>query len=79
MRIGVLTGGGDCPGLNAAIRSVFYRARENGWETVAIFHGWKGLLKGGKSKELSEAEVENIFDEGGTFIGSSRTNPYKLE
>ncbi|HLC47683.1 MAG TPA: ATP-dependent 6-phosphofructokinase [Candidatus Norongarragalinales archaeon] len=78
MRIGVLTGGGDCPGLNAAIRAVYYRAREYGWETVGIHHGWKGLMPGGKSKEISEAEVEGIQSEGGTYLGSSRTNPYKF-
>ncbi len=77
MRIGVLTGGGDCPGLNQAIRSIYYRAKENGWETVGIHMGWKGVLPGGKSKLIEEAEVENLFDEGGTFLGSSRTNPYK--
>ncbi|MFH1257551.1 MAG: ATP-dependent 6-phosphofructokinase [Candidatus Micrarchaeota archaeon] len=79
MRIGVLTGGGDCPGLNSAIRSVYYRAKENGWETVGIHMGWKGMLAGGKSKLIEEKEVENIFDEGGTILGSSRTNPYKFQ
>ncbi len=79
MRIGVLTGGGDCPGLNAAIRAIYYRAREYGWETVGIRMGWKGLSAEGKTVELKEADVVNIFDEGGTILGSSRTNPYKIE
>lgn len=79
MRIGVLTGGGDCPGLNAAIRAVFYKAKEYGWETIGIHHGWKGMLPGGKSKLIEESEVSEITSEGGTYIGTSRTNPYKTE
>ncbi|MFH1750444.1 MAG: ATP-dependent 6-phosphofructokinase [Candidatus Micrarchaeota archaeon] len=78
MRIGILTGGGDCPGLNAAIRAAYFRAKEMGWTALGIHHGWKGLLPGGLVRELSEAEVENIHEEGGTILGSSRTNPYKI-
>lgn len=78
MKIGVLTGGGDSPGLNAAIRAIYYRAKENNWTVIGIHQGWKGLTSEGKSVELTEEEVENILDKGGTILGSSRTNPYKL-
>ncbi len=77
MRIGVLTGGGDAPGLNAAIRAIYYQAKEYGWKTIGIYHGWKGLMPGGRSKEISEEKAETILGIGGTFLGSSRTNPYK--
>jgi len=79
MRIGILTGGGDCPGLNAAIRSAFYRARKYGYETVAIYDGWKGLIEGGHTEVMKEADVKDIYNFGGTILGSSRTNPYKIE
>ncbi|PIN98146.1 MAG: 6-phosphofructokinase [Candidatus Diapherotrites archaeon CG10_big_fil_rev_8_21_14_0_10_31_34] len=78
MRIGILTGGGDSPGLNACIRSIYFRAKEYGWKTIGIHDGWKGLTEKGKSKELTEEEVESIFDKGGTILGSSRTNPYNF-
>jgi len=78
MKIGVLTGGGDSPGLNAAIRAIYYRAKEYDWKTIGIHNGWKGLTQEGKSKELTEEDVESIFDKGGTILGSSRTNPYKI-
>ncbi len=77
LNIGILTGGGDCPGLNAAIRSVYYRAKEYGYKTIGIFQGWKGMLNEGRSEKITEEKVENSFDLGGTFLGSSRTNPYK--
>ncbi len=79
MKIGVLTGGGDSPGLNACIRAIYYRAKEYKWKTIGIREGWKGLTSEGKSLELTEEEVESIFDKGGTLLGSSRTNPYKTK
>ncbi|MFH1199637.1 MAG: ATP-dependent 6-phosphofructokinase [Candidatus Micrarchaeota archaeon] len=79
MKIGILTGGGDCPGLNAAIRAVTLKALGLGWEVVGIHEGWAGLLPGGKSKQLGAEEVESIYDIGGTIIGTSRTNPAKME
>ena len=53
MRIGVLTGGGDCPGLNPAIRAVVRRADHYGWETVGILNGWAGLLGEGNIRPLT--------------------------
>jgi phosphofructokinase-like protein len=73
MRIGVLTGGGDVPGLNAAIRAVARRAFEYGWEVYGIYDGWKGL-RDGIMKPLERADVSGILHRGGTILGSSRTN-----
>lgn len=77
MRIGVLTGGGDAPGLNAVIRGLVVTAAEQGHEVVGLLDGWAGLLPKGKSRKLSVADVTNLQAVGGTILGSSRTNPYK--
>ncbi|PXY28050.1 6-phosphofructokinase [Prauserella muralis] len=79
MRVGVLTGGGDCPGLNAVIRAVVLKGIEmHGWEIVGFRNGWRGPLTG-DSKPLGRDDVEGILTRGGTILGSSRTNPYKEE
>jgi ATP-dependent phosphofructokinase / diphosphate-dependent phosphofructokinase len=79
MRIGVLTGGGDCPGLNAVIRAVARKGIEkHGWEVVGFRNGWQGPLEG-LTRPIGLAEVEDILSRGGTILGSSRTNPYKIE
>ncbi|MET0237911.1 MAG: 6-phosphofructokinase [Kibdelosporangium sp.] len=79
MRIGVLTGGGDCPGLNAVIRAVVRKGIEaHGWEIVGFRNGWQGPLEG-KSKPIGLDQVEDILTRGGTILGSSRTNPYKVD
>jgi len=77
-RIGILTGGGDCPGLNAVIRAVARRSFERGHEMVAVREGWRGLVDGLVSP-LGPENVSGILPRGGTIIGTSRTNPYKLE
>ena len=77
MRIGVLTGGGDAPGLNAAIRAVVLRAHALGHEVFGVADGWAGLLDGGKARPLGPADVARILGEGGTIIGTSRTDPRK--
>jgi phosphofructokinase-like protein len=77
MRIGVLTGGGDCPGLNAVIRAVVQRAiKSHGWSVAGIRHGWRGLLLE-EIEPLDLASVSGILPRGGTILGTSRTNPYK--
>lgn len=73
MRIGVLTGGGDVPGLNAAIRAVCRRAFDYGWEVYGIYDGWKGL-RDGEIGPLDRKAVSGILHTGGTILGSSRTN-----
>ncbi|SDC48523.1 6-phosphofructokinase [Actinokineospora iranica] len=79
MRVGVLTGGGDCPGLNAVIRAVVRKGIEgHGWEIVGFRNGWKGPLEG-ISRPVGLDDVEDILTRGGTILGSSRTNPYKVE
>lgn len=75
-RIGVLTGGGDCPGLNAAIRAVVRTAIRYDWDIVGIRNGWKGLIDG-EIELLTDYAVSGILPKGGTIIGTSRTNPYK--
>jgi 6-phosphofructokinase 1 len=77
-RIGVLTGGGDCPGLNPAIRGVVIKAHELGYDCVGIQEGWKGMMSAA-SKPLTREMVEEIVGTGGTMLGTSRTNPYKKE
>jgi 6-phosphofructokinase 1 len=79
MRIGVLTGGGDCPGLNAVIRAVVRKGVEvYGHEFVGYRDGWKGPLEG-ITMELGVPQVRGILPRGGTILGSSRTNPIKVE
>jgi 6-phosphofructokinase 1 len=78
MRIGVLTGGGDCPGLNAVIRAVVRRSTDRGHEMVAVRDGWKGLTEG-IFAALGRREVSGILPRGGTILGTTRTNPYKVE
>ena len=79
MRIGVLTGGGDCPGLNGVIRAVVRKGvKEYGYEFVGFRDGWKGPLEG-LTMELGLANTRGILPKGGTILGSSRTNPFKIE
>ena len=76
MRIGVLTGGGDAPGLNAAIRAVTRRAFQLGHDVSGIKNGWAGALAGDVS-DLDPTHVRGILPLGGTILGTSRTNPMK--
>ena len=79
MRIGVLTGGGDAPGLNAAIRAVSRRAFQLGFEVSGIKNGWAGCLGDGDIINLEPPDVRGILPLGGTILGTSRTNPLKEE
>jgi ATP-dependent phosphofructokinase / diphosphate-dependent phosphofructokinase len=77
MRIGVLTGGGDCPGLNAVIRAIVRKGVGNhGHEFVGYRDGWRGVLEN-ETRPLGVPEVRGILPRGGTILGSSRTNPLK--
>jgi len=78
MKVGILTGGGDCPGLNAVIRAVVKRGLQLGFEFIGIRDGWKGLVEG-DTAELTQREVSGILQKGGTILGTSRTNPFKNE
>ena len=77
MRIGVLTGGGDAPGLNAAIRAVARRAFQLGHQVSGIKNGWAGLLGEGEIEDLTPQSTRGILPMGGTILGTSRTNPLK--
>ncbi len=76
MKVGLLTGGGDCPGLNAVIRAVVQSISNEGGSCVGFIEGWRGLVKG-MSRPLEVAETDGIIARGGTILGSSRTNPFK--
>jgi phosphofructokinase-like protein len=79
MRVGVLTGGGDCPGLNAVIRAVVRRGvQDYGYEFVGFRGGWHGPLEG-DTVPLTRDDVRGILPRGGTILKSSRTNPFKIE
>lgn len=85
--IGILTGGGDVPGLNPAIRAVTLRALKEGHQVIGIRNGWEGLISIDRSRRIDEQEKAQVLDAkavrklarmGGTFLHSSRTNPIKV-
>lgn len=78
MKIGILTGGGDCPGLNAVIRAIVRKSIMYGWECVGVQNGWKGMMDI-NTKPLDINSVSGILQKGGTILGTSRTNPYNTE
>jgi ATP-dependent phosphofructokinase / diphosphate-dependent phosphofructokinase len=78
LRIGVLTGGGDCPGLNAVIRAVARRAWSRGHEVIGVREGWRGMVDQ-LFQPLGRTEVSGILPRGGTILGTTRTNPYKVD
>lgn len=78
MKVAVLTGGGDCPGLNAVIRAIVRRAAVHGIEVMGLRDGWKGLLEGNHFR-LTRESTSGILHRGGTILGTSRTNPFKVE
>jgi 6-phosphofructokinase 1 len=78
VKVGVLTGGGDCPGLNAVIRAVARRSFVRGHEVVGVREGWRGLVDG-KLEPLGNREINGLLPRGGTILGTSRTNPYKID
>jgi 6-phosphofructokinase 1 len=77
-RVALLTGGGDCPGLNAVIRAVTRRSLDRDYEAVGVREGWRGLVEG-KFQELDDRAISGILPRGGTILGTTRTNPYKVE
>src|SRR4026208_856585 len=87
-RVGILTGGGDVPGLNSVIKSVVYRGSELGCEVIGIRRGWEGLthvnLEDPASRQryifpLNRENTRTIDRTGGTYLHSSRTNPSKMK
>ncbi|MFJ9828478.1 ATP-dependent 6-phosphofructokinase [Streptomyces sp. NPDC101160] len=78
MRVGVLTGGGDCPGLNAVIRAVVRKGvQEHGWSLTGFRDGWRGVVEG-DTVPLDVRAVRGLLPRGGTVLGSSRTDPFAL-
>src|SRR3989338_6563717 len=77
-KIGILTGGGDCPGLNPVIRAVVKKSHLEGWQVVGFRNGWKGMIENDRML-LDAKSVSGILPKGGTILGTSRTNPYKKE
>jgi 6-phosphofructokinase 1 len=77
-RIGILTGGGDCPGLNAAIRAVTKTALQSGYEVIGFRDGWKGFIEG-NTEILDSLKTSGIIDRGGTILGTSRFSPLHIE
>jgi 6-phosphofructokinase 1 len=75
-KVGILTGGGDCPGLNSVIRAVVRKGINQGYQIIGIKNGWKGLIENDIA-ELNLSSVSGILPKGGTILGTSRTNPYK--
>jgi len=78
MKVAVLTGGGDCPGLNAVIRAIVRRAAVHGIEVMGLRDGWRGLLDDDHFR-LTRESTSGILHRGGTILGTSRTNPFKVE
>jgi phosphofructokinase-like protein len=78
MRVGLLTGGGDCPGLNAVIRAVTRRTLARGYEVIGVREGWRGLVDG-IFQPLGPREISGILPRGGTILGTTRTNPFKVD
>lgn len=76
LKVGLLTGGGDCPGLNAVIRAVVRKVENAGGSCIGVQEGWRGLIED-VTQPLAGVETDGIISWGGTILGSSRTNPYK--
>jgi 6-phosphofructokinase 1 len=78
VKVAILTGGGDCPGLNAVIRAVVRRGEQHGFEFLGMRDGWRGLIDD-RHMKLDRQTVSGIIHLGGTILGTSRTNPFKRE
>src|SRR5918992_1214641 len=74
----MLTGGGDCPGLNAVIRAVARRSLDRGYEVIGVREGWRGLVDG-ITQDIGPREISGILPRGGTILATTRTNPYREE
>ncbi|MFB6214295.1 MAG: 6-phosphofructokinase [Candidatus Bipolaricaulia bacterium] len=77
-KIGMITGGGDSPGINAALRAIVRKAKDEDMDVVGFKNGWAGLLEDDK-EVLTRGDVSGILPVGGTFLGSSRTNPFSVQ
>src|SRR6266849_3560566 len=78
MKVGILTGGGDCPGLNAVIRATGRRVMTRRGEVVGVLEGWKGLVEG-LFEPVGPSEISGLLPRGGTILRTTRTNPFKVD
>jgi 6-phosphofructokinase 1 len=78
MKVGILTGGGDCPGLNAVIRAAGRRVMTRDGEVIGVLEGWKGLVEG-LFEPLGPREISGLLPRGGTILRTTRTNPFKVD
>src|SRR6186997_935133 len=78
MKVGILTGGGDCPGLNAVIRAAGRSVMTRDGEVVGVLEGWKGLIEG-LFEPLGPREISGLLPRGGTILRTTRTNPFKVD
>ena len=78
MKVGILTGGGDCPGLNAVIRAAGRRVMTRSGEVIGVLEGWKGLIEG-LFEPLGPREISGLLPRGGTILRTTRTNPFKVD
>jgi phosphofructokinase-like protein len=78
MKVGILTGGGDCPGLNAVIRAAGRSVMTRDGEVVGVLEGWKGLVEG-LFEPLGPREISGLLPRGGTILRTTRTNPFKVD
>jgi len=80
VKVGVLTGGGDCPGLNAVIRAIVRKGiTRYGYVIYGVYHGWRGLMEEGMVRPIDLDDVSGILHKGGTILRTSRTNPFKVD
>ena len=75
-RIGIVTGGGDCPGLNAVIRSVSKAAAKRGWESIGILGGYEGLLEPRQYRDLRYEQLGDLLTRGGTILGTANSGKF---
>ncbi len=75
-KVGILTGGGDCPGLNSVLYGIMLKAYDVGIECIGILKGWKGFMEN-QTIPLNSAEHDDLHTVGGTILYTSRTNPFK--
>ena len=78
-KIGVVTGGGDCPGLNAVIRAVVKAAKRHGWESLGILGGYEGLLTPRKTIPLDYQAMEGLLTRGGTILGTANRGKFSAK
>jgi ATP-dependent phosphofructokinase / diphosphate-dependent phosphofructokinase len=78
-RIGIVTGGGDCPGLNAVIRAVVKAAAQHGWETYGFIGGYEGMLEPARFRVLSQENLGNLLVRGGTILGTANRGKFSAK